>query len=104
VASHAIHGGLVGLPGGEVAMVTSGGEVAAWAISREGPSEVWRLPGDDLRNGVIGPPAVTADGLLVIGRVSGVADALRATDGATLWTAPLEMPVLAGIASVKADD
>lgn len=104
VASHAIHGGLVGLPGGEVAMVTSGGEVAAWAISREGPSEVWRLPGDDLRNGVIGTPAVTADGLLVIGRVSGVADALRATDGATLWTAPLEMPVLAGIASVMADD
>lgn len=104
VASHAIQGGLVVLPGGEVATVTSGGEVAAWAISREGPSEVWRRPGDDLRAGIVGTPTVTADGLLVVGRVSGVAEALQATDGATRWTEPFEMPILAGITSVMADE
>lgn len=103
VTSDAVHAGLVTLPGGEVIATSTDGDIAAYAVSLDGTSELWRLPGEGVHSGIVGTPVVTTDGTVVFGRVTGELQALHGMDGSARWQVPFEMPVLASITSVDTE-
>lgn len=105
VGNGAVQAGLVTVPNAGRSLVvaaTSGGDVVAYDVTTAGPTEVWRQgigePGGD----VIGTPAVTSDGMVVVGRLSGAVSAYNGVDGSIVWEASFDAPVLGNLAFVDA--